>query len=245
MTPALDLIRRFEGFRESPYWDVNALRTGYGSDSVTLADGSVVPVGPDTRVTRADAERDLSRRVQTEFIPRAVAAVGSDAWGRLNPSQQAALASITYNYGRLPGSVAEAVRSGDTAAAAAAIMALGTHNGGVNEDRRAEEAAIFAGEAGVPSSGAPDAPQSDRNPMRLAMAYASGRMTPEDAALYEQGVAAGVFPAVKKREAAPNALDTYAQQIAARQQQRQPVQITPLEQITSAAPFARFPGLGG
>jgi hypothetical protein len=55
---------------------VNALRTGYGSDTVTLADGRVVPVTADTRVTREDAERDLARRVQTEFIPRAAQAVG-------------------------------------------------------------------------------------------------------------------------------------------------------------------------
>ena len=37
---AFDLIKRFEGFRTTPYWDVNAYRTGYGSDTVTLADGS-------------------------------------------------------------------------------------------------------------------------------------------------------------------------------------------------------------
>lgn len=245
MDPALSLIRTFEGFRETPYWDVNALRTGYGSDTVTLADGRIVPVAADTRVTREDAERDLDRRVQTEFIPRAVEAVGAEAWGRLTPSQKAALASITYNYGSLPGSVAAAVRSGDPMAAAEAIRALGSHNDGVNAKRRAKEAAIYAGQEMPEGS---EAPSADRNPIRLAMAYASGKMTPEDAALYEEGMAAGVFPKAEKRGAvkAPEstALSDYAAQIAERQRNRAPVQITPLESITSAAPYARFPGLG-
>jgi GH24 family phage-related lysozyme (muramidase) len=248
MDPALGLIRTFEGFRETPYWDVNALRTGYGSDTVTLADGRVVPVTADTRVTREDAERDLARRVQTEFIPRAAQAVGREAWSALSPSQKAALASITYNYGSLPDSVAAAVRSGDPMAAAEAIRALGSHNDGVNAKRRSKEAAIYAGQA-LPEGGVDEVPQlTDRNPIRLAMAYASGRMTPEDAALYEEGMAAGVFPKVEKRGTVKvpesTALSDYAAQIAERQRNRAPVQITPLESITSAAPYARFPGLG-
>jgi hypothetical protein len=36
--------------------------------------------------------------------------------------------------------------------------------------------------------------------IRLAWAYANGKMSPEDEALYEQGVAAGDFPPAKKKE---------------------------------------------
>jgi hypothetical protein len=39
---------------------------------------------------------------------------------------------------------------------------------------------------------------SDQNPARLAWAYANGKMSPEDAAMYEQGMAAGVFPQADK-----------------------------------------------
>jgi hypothetical protein len=96
-------------------------------------------------------------------------------------------------------------------------------------------------------TGADTAPR-DRNPIRLALAYASGKMTPEDAALYEEGMAAGVFPKAEKRGTVKvpesTALSDYAAQIAERQRNRAPVQITPLESITSAAPYARFPGLG-
>lgn len=142
---AFDLIKGFEGFRSTPYWDVNAYRTGYGSDTVTLADGRIVPVTQGMSVTEEDAQRDLERRVNSEFIPRAVAKVGPEAWGRMSEPQRAALASITYNYGDLPDSVAEKIMSGDMAGASQAIAALGSHNGGVNAERRSKEASIFAG----------------------------------------------------------------------------------------------------
>src|SRR3990167_11056337 len=56
------LLRKFEGFRENAYWYNNAYRVGYGSDTVTRADGTIVPVTKDTKVTGDDAERDLARR---------------------------------------------------------------------------------------------------------------------------------------------------------------------------------------
>ncbi len=141
--PTFDLLREFEGFSDKPYWDVTAHRGGYGSDTVTFANGEVVAIKPDMIINREDAERDLQRRVNQEFQPRAISAVGQDVWGTLNPDQRAALNSITYNYGSLPGSVAEAVRSGDLAASVQAIGALSSHNNGVNARRRAREAAIF------------------------------------------------------------------------------------------------------
>jgi GH24 family phage-related lysozyme (muramidase) len=152
MNEALSLIREFEGFRETPYWDVNAFRTGYGSDTITLADGRVVPVRQGMAVTREDAERDLLRRVNGEFAPRAASAVGA-GWERLSPAQQAALVSITYNYGSLPSSVARAAATGDVAATEAAIRALSGHNDGVNRGRRNREADIFAGMAALPDVG--------------------------------------------------------------------------------------------
>lgn len=147
---ALGIIRKFEGFRSTPYWDVNALRAGYGSDTITLPDGSVQRVGKGTRVSREDADRDLLRRVSNEFLPAARNAVGADVFDRLSPEQQGVLTSLTYNYGAgawngaLRG-VANAVRSGSQGEVAAAISALGSHNEGINRKRRNQEAAIFSG----------------------------------------------------------------------------------------------------
>ena len=246
----LSLIRQFEGFRETPYWDVNALRTGYGSDTVTLPDGTVQRVTKDTRVTREDADRDLARRVNTEFMPRAAAAVGPDIFAALSAPQQAALASITYNYGELPSPVARAVQSGDPAATAAAIRALGSHNGGINKDRRNQEADVYAGSAGqgggAAQSGQSAAPYSapSNDYTRLAMAYANGKMTPQDAAIYERGMAEGVFPKAEQKKPAvlPDPLAIYAQTAM---QNNAPVQLRPLQTsaIQNATPLQRFPGI--
>ena len=142
----LSLIRDAEGYRENPYWDVNAYRAGYGSDTVTHEDGSVVPVRQGMTVDREAAERDLMRRVNTEFLPSAVNAVGQGRFNALDPNQQAALVSLPYNYGSgawdgsLSG-VAEALRSGGDVKAA--IQSLASHNNGVNRNRRMREASYF------------------------------------------------------------------------------------------------------
>ncbi len=160
-TAAADFLRRREGFRESPYYDVNAYRAGYGSDTVTLADGTVVPVRQGMTVSREDAERDLSRRIP-EFERRVVAAVGQDQYAALPPNAQAALISIAYNYGTLPGSIRAAARSGDTTALAQAVAGLAGDNQGVNAGRRREEAAMIAG---VPAPNAMAAPGATTNAM--------------------------------------------------------------------------------
>lgn len=134
-----DLLRRFEGFRDAAYWDVNAFRTGYGSDTITRADGTVVKVDQASRVSRDDAERDLNRRLNDEFVPKASGAVGP-GWASLPTAAKDALVSVTYNYGALPGSVAEAAKSGDLTSISAAIRGLAGHNGGINAKRRNEEA---------------------------------------------------------------------------------------------------------
>jgi len=240
---ALSLIRSFEGFRETPYWDVNALRTGYGSDTVTLPDGSVQRVTDATRVTRADADRDLFRRVNSEFLPRAAAAVGP-SFSSLSGPQQAVLASITYNYGELPSSVASAVQSGDPSATAEAIRALGSHNDGINRGRRNQEADIFSGAAGLPPDATKVSGQGNTGPdyTRLAVAYANGKMTPEDAAIYERGMSEGVFPKAAKPTQMPDPLAVY-QSVAG--QQAAPAQLQPLQvqSATNATPLQRFPGI--
>lgn len=133
------LLRKFEGFREGAYWDVNAHRAGYGSDTVTRADGTVEKVTPQTKVTREDAERDLARRAK-EFAGTAEGQVGADRWAALPDNARAALTSVAYNYGSLPKTVVAAVQSGDTNQIASAVQALPA-----NPDRRRQEAEIIRG----------------------------------------------------------------------------------------------------
>lgn len=145
--PAADsaqLLRDFEGFRARPYWDVDAYRIGYGSDTITRADGTIVRVRPGMEVTREDAERDLERR-KGEFEQGIIGDIGVDSWSGYGKNVQAALTSIAYNYGSLPGSVARAAATGDPELLAQAVEGLKGHNDGVNAGRRQREADLIRG----------------------------------------------------------------------------------------------------
>lgn len=107
-----DFLREEEGFRESPYWDVNAFRVGFGSDTITNPDGSVRRVQQGDRVDRETANRDLVRRLTQEFLPRVADQIGQERFNQLNPQQQAALGSIAYNSGSLPRPIVNAIISG-------------------------------------------------------------------------------------------------------------------------------------
>lgn len=151
---AATLIRKFEGFREKPYYDVTAYRAGYGSDTVTMADGKILRVRPGMKVSRQDAERDLARRAAA-FAEGAKTAVGAKAWGALNDNQRAALTSIAYNYGDLPKTVIAAVKKGGADGIANAVEGLKSHNGGINARRRQEEADIIRGASAVVADAGP------------------------------------------------------------------------------------------
>lgn len=159
----MDLTRKFEGFIPTAKFDVNAQRVGYGSDTLTTPEGKVVPVAKGTTTTEKDAERDLKRRIETEFIPKAAAQVGQENWDRLPENVAGALTSVTYNYGSLPNKVVAAVKTGNVNAIANAVEALADDNKGVNRGRRMSEAATIRGSempgtAAVPSFAAAPPP---------------------------------------------------------------------------------------
>lgn len=138
----MDLIRGFEGFRNTPYWDVNAYRVGYGSDTITLSDGTVKKVTQGMKVSVEDATRDLIRRVG-EFQDIVKRQVGNERWSAFSADQQAALTSIAYNYGSLPKRILSAVKEGTSEEMRDAVLALRSDNGGINASRREQEAALL------------------------------------------------------------------------------------------------------
>ncbi|MBD9569030.1 phage tail length tape measure family protein [Ensifer sp. ENS08] len=149
---AAQMVKGFEGFIAKAKWDENAFRVGFGSDTVTRANGQIEEVTKDTVVTLADAQRDLERRL-VEFQDGIQKAIGVDTWNSLNEAQQAALTSIAYNYGSLPKRIVAAIESGGGAEAVAnAISALGSDNGGINKRRRNEEAQSFLSGTGISMS---------------------------------------------------------------------------------------------
>ena len=164
-------IAGFEGRTETPYWDVNANRAGYGSDTKTDPEtGEVTKITSDTTVSKAEADADLNRRLTTEFIPRLVNTVGADTFYSMNPEQQAALTSITYNYGKLPDRVASVVNNVDPSTAEGqkaisdAIRSLEGDNDGVNRNRRNSEADLFLGQGDVPETSVVEKPDTGVTP---------------------------------------------------------------------------------
>lgn len=141
-----DLIKRFEGYSSTTYWDVNAYRLGYGSDTLTLPDGTYRAVKKGDVTTPEMAKKDLERRIAREYMPAIRSAVGEPYWSKLPEQAKAALISLTYNYGTGFGrnypSVVNAARSGDMKALSQEIAALKTHNAGVNAKRRLAEASL-------------------------------------------------------------------------------------------------------
>lgn len=149
---SVKLLVSKEGFRSEPYWDVNAWRVGFGSDTVTLDDGSIRKVTQGMQVTQLDAYRDLTRRIG-EFQDGIIREIGPSAFGAFTPQQQAVLTSLVYNYGSGEfnergdlASVVKAIKGGGSIEQIAeAIRALGSHNQGANRQRRADEADMFLG----------------------------------------------------------------------------------------------------
>jgi len=138
-----------EGFESTPYDDSKkgskkpVWRAGFGSDTYTKEDGTVVTVKQDSFVSKEDAIRDLTRRIKTEFMPRAKRSVGSNTWNTLGESTQTALTSYVYNYGNIGESIIKAANSGSTRKLADAVRARAVDNKGVNSNRRNEEADLI------------------------------------------------------------------------------------------------------
>ena len=152
-------ITGFEGRTEDPYYDVNAYRAGYGSDTKTdPITGKVTKITEGMTVSKAEADADLNRRLTKEFIPSVVNTVGADTFYGMNPQQQAALTSIAYNYGKLPTRIETVVNNVDASTAQGqkaisdAIRSLEGDNDGVNRNRRNTEADLFLGQGNVPET---------------------------------------------------------------------------------------------
>jgi len=156
-TSPTQVIAGFEGFRPNAYYDRNAWRVGYGSDTVTNPDGTVSRVTPTTTTTQDLAQANLQQRT-AQSQQSVINSIGQTAWDNLSPEAQAAATSVAYNYGSLTHlpTLVRALQSGDPATISQAIAARGVDNGGINAGRRTAEAALVAGHP-IPPGDIPDA----------------------------------------------------------------------------------------
>jgi len=143
-------IKKFEGYSSKPYWDVNAYRLGHGSDTVTFPDGTFRKVLKTDTTTRELAQKDLERRLKTEFIPKVKTKIGEPSWSNLPDPAKVSLISLAYNYGTVSKkSIVDAARSGNVEELSKAIVDSTYHDNkklpenvrNTLRDRRAQEAA--------------------------------------------------------------------------------------------------------
>lgn len=155
-----DMVKGFimekEGFRSVSKFDVNAYRVGYGSDTITRADGSYSKVQPGTTVSRADAERDLIRRLpEYDAIARRVL---GDSYDSLPNNVKTAVISLTYN-GALKKEyqpkLRAAIESGDMNKIANVVENIKTSSPGL-ESRRKAESDLIRNHPDVPKTASPD-----------------------------------------------------------------------------------------
>jgi GH24 family phage-related lysozyme (muramidase) len=112
-TYGAELLKRYEGFNKNAVWDVAAWRIGYGSGTITFADGKFRTTKKGDVTNVSNATKDLTRRVK-EFEKKLIKKIGSDYWEPLNYKVKAALISYAYNYGNIIHSkLIEAIKTGN------------------------------------------------------------------------------------------------------------------------------------
>jgi len=211
------IIDEYEGYSDEAYWDVNAWRIGFGSDTHTNPDGSTRRVRKGDRTTHDAAVRDLQRRIpefqKTGIIPY----VGQAAWDKLPPGAKDVITSIAYNYGSLQNlrSLTEAIKVGDGFLMANSIARYASHNDGINAKRRKEEARLllesFKGNDHAAVQGGKSTPIPQKRPDNLDQMRAdfgkvlanAGIGVAGDAALIPTGEVPGAAPAKPASNALP------------------------------------------
>ncbi len=135
----IDLIKDFEGFSSTPYWDNTQWTVGYGTRCS----------GPDVRVTRAEAEELLRKMLKNTFEP--VVNSFCENNGK-QPTQQQfdAMLDLTYNNGgswTTGSAVPEVVLQSSTALDVVKGFGAWSRSGGkvsyVHVNRRIREALIY------------------------------------------------------------------------------------------------------
>lgn len=137
LTRAAIAIQGFEGFVPKAFYDVNAPRVGWSSDTITdPITGQQRRVTMDDTISVQDANVDLNARIvgiQNTLAEK----IGQDAWDNLPVGAKAAMTSVGYQYGSVPRSVISAAKSGDPKSISKSISELES-----TPSRRAAEAKI-------------------------------------------------------------------------------------------------------
>lgn len=116
-----------------------------------------------------------------------------DVYSAINAGSVGKYGASDANNGGAPGTVRDKVEGQMSGHRKNALALLGG----------AYEATAGGGGGDAGQAANPVEKPIERNPLRLAWAYRNGKMSPEDAALYEQGLRAGAFKPAAKPEPLP------------------------------------------
>lgn len=138
---AVNYIKSKEGFSPKTYYDINAWRLGYGSDTITNLDGTFRKVLFSDTTSVALASLDLRRRVEKEFLPILKWQVGEQIFNSLTEGAKIGLLSLVYNYGSITHhSIINAVKSGNMQLLHDTIISETVNDLNSDDNRRIEEA---------------------------------------------------------------------------------------------------------
>lgn len=119
-----ELLKKYEGHDKNwrAGWDVNAWRIGYGSDTITLDNGTYRKVKKDDVTNERNATKDLQRRVK-EFESKIKKKIGAEYWDPLDYQVKGALISLAYNYGSITKqAIIDAIKTGESQKIADALV---------------------------------------------------------------------------------------------------------------------------
>lgn len=143
-------IRKYEHYSKKPYWDVNAWRGGYASDTYTTKDGKIHKVEKGQEVSLEDAERDLDRRTKI-YTANSRKKAGAEHWDKLSDESKAVATSIAYNYGSIGDKLANSIKTDNEDNIAQVVQQKGADNNGIRR-KRYDEMANFIRKRGTPQT---------------------------------------------------------------------------------------------
>tara|TARA_R100000234_G_C4994461_1_gene177153 strand:+ start:30 stop:1541 length:1512 start_codon:yes stop_codon:yes gene_type:complete len=153
-----DWLEEVEDYRGKSYWDVDAWRYGYGTDTFITAEGDSVSVtrrGKMSRISKEEAKKQLEIQIEKTFRKELRTKFGKDYYNSLPKGVRMGLESLAYNAGSdlndTGGKIKKAIKDGDFNKAAD-LIAGQVPEGHTLYNRRQQEAAFVrsGGQGSIP-----------------------------------------------------------------------------------------------
>jgi len=161
-----DWLEEVEAYAPEAYWDENAWRFGYGTDTFITAEGDSVAVtkrGKMSKISKEEAKKQLEIQLERTFRKELRNKFGKDYYNSLPKGVRWGLESLAYNAGSdlndTGGKIKKAIQDGDFNKAAN-LVATQVPQGHKLYNRRQQEAAFIRSGSGQNSIPGPVNPEN-------------------------------------------------------------------------------------